>query len=217
MNYVHTFGKSKRKLTFDYAQVSTLFDREQDFTNSVIKDGNATQTQRFFSGNNQNVAVQTANLALDLPNKIVNMNVGGKLIFNKNQNETSFYKFVNNNWDASEDKFDNFKYKERIQALYVQGNKTIGKWELQGGLRMEATRTEGSSLTNGQITKRNYTKFFPSFSASFNKDDNNTFNLSYGKRSSGQSFHGSIRLPGIPMHTSTHMEILLCNLISAMT
>ncbi|MGJ1444890.1 TonB-dependent receptor domain-containing protein [Sphingobacterium spiritivorum] len=182
VNYVHTFGKSKRKLTFDYAQVSTLFDREQDFTNSVIKDGNATQTQRFFSGNNQNVAVQTANLALDLPNKIVNMNVGGKLIFNKNQNETSFYEFVNNNWDASEDKFDNFKYKERIQALYFQGNKTIGKWELQGGLRMEATQTEGSSLTNGQITKRNYTKFFPSFSASFNKDDNNTFNLSYGKK-----------------------------------
>jgi len=182
LNYVHTFVKSNRKLTFDFAQVSTRFDRQQDFTNTTLKAGHPFSSQRFYSGNNQNLTIQTANLDLDIPNKLTDLHIGAKIIFNNNQNETSFYQFLDSTWDASEDKFDNFEYKERIQALYAQGNRALGKWNFQGGLRLEHTQTLGKSQTGTPAAKTRYTQLFPSFSASFNKDDNNTFNLSYGKK-----------------------------------
>jgi iron complex outermembrane receptor protein len=182
LNYVHTFVKTNSKLTFDYAQVSTRFDREQDFTNTTLKAEHPSPAQRFYSGNNQNLTIQTANLALDIPNKLANLHIGAKIIFNNNQNATSFYQFLDSTWDASEDKFDNFEYKERIQALYAQGNRAFGKWNFQGGIRLENTQTQGKSLASAPVNKTRYTQLFPSFSASFDKDDNNTFNLSYGKK-----------------------------------
>ncbi len=182
LNYVHTFGKSNNKLTFDFAQVSTQFDRQQDFSNMTLGATAPSTAQRFYSGNNQNLTIKTANLAMDMPNKWLNIVVGGKIIFNKNKNETSFFQLLNNVWNRNEDKFDNFQYKEQIQAVYLQGNKAVGKWDFRGGVRLENTQTEGNSLTNTLITKKSYTQLFPSISASFNKDDNNTLNLSYGKK-----------------------------------
>ena len=50
------------------------------------------------------------------------------------------------------------------------------------GLRLENTNTKGFSLELNETNTNNYTKLFPSFYASYNKNDNNSFSLSYGKR-----------------------------------
>jgi hypothetical protein len=50
------------------------------------------------------------------------------------------------------------------------------------GLRIENTQTSGFSETLNQENVNDYLKLFPTFYASYKKDENNSFSLNYGKR-----------------------------------
>jgi hypothetical protein len=90
------------------------------------------------------------------------------------------------------DRSNRFQYKENINAAYVNYNKSIKKWVIQAGVRMENTNLEGISTGQKMIDgeykpydssfKRNYTDFFPSAAITFNKNPKNIFSLSYSKR-----------------------------------
>lgn len=81
-----------------------------------------------------------------------------------------------------------FSFKENISSGYVNYKKPFGKWQLQGGLRVENSRSTGrleevSEISgNQQIINRNYTNLFPFFSASLTASPTNSFSFSYSKR-----------------------------------
>jgi hypothetical protein len=86
------------------------------------------------------------------------------------------------------DRSNRFVYREEISNAYVNYQKTFGKWQLQGGLRMENTASKGEldeiSVVAGnmKVTERNYTNWFPFFSAAIRPSANHNFSLSYSKR-----------------------------------
>jgi outer membrane receptor protein involved in Fe transport len=86
---------------------------------------------------------------------------------------------------------DLFEYNENTEALYVSGNKKFGKnkWEIQIGLRMESTQTVGNSISYNQITKYDYTNFFPTTYLSYAPIENHNFSLNYSKRISRPGFN----------------------------
>lgn len=86
------------------------------------------------------------------------------------------------------DRSNRFVYREEISNAYVNYQKAFGKWQLQGGLRVENTASKGeldeisAVAGNMKVTERNYTNWFPFFSASVKPSANHNFSLSYSRR-----------------------------------
>ncbi len=81
-----------------------------------------------------------------------------------------------------------FVYREEIANAYINYHKAFGKWQLQGGLRVENTASKGdldeasSVFGNIKVTERNYTNWFPFFSATVKPSASHNFSLSYSRR-----------------------------------
>ncbi|KQC01331.1 outer membrane beta-barrel family protein [Pedobacter sp. Hv1] len=81
-----------------------------------------------------------------------------------------------------------FAYREEITSAYVNYKKDVGKWQLQAGLRVENSASEGKlnatsgSAGNAKITTRNYTNLFPFFSAAIKPSAAHNFSFSYSRR-----------------------------------
>lgn len=81
-----------------------------------------------------------------------------------------------------------FRYRENNEALYVSGSKKIGKWNLQAGLRMEATQTTGYSRELDNTHKNNYIKLFPTLYAMYSIADKTSISFNYSRRINRPSY-----------------------------
>ncbi|WP_345953098.1 TonB-dependent receptor [Mucilaginibacter sp. PAMB04168] len=83
---------------------------------------------------------------------------------------------------------NDFKYTEQISAGYVSYKKTMAKWQVQAGLRLENTASTGNlryqTLTADSLTiiHRNYTSLFPAVSITLKPTKLHSVALSYAKR-----------------------------------
>ncbi|SHG89284.1 TonB-dependent receptor domain-containing protein [Flagellimonas flava] len=79
-----------------------------------------------------------------------------------------------------------FEYSENVNAAYVNYNRKWGKWNLQAGLRMENTISDGklesAQENENERVERNYTDFFPSGGLTYQLNQKNQFALTYSKR-----------------------------------
>ncbi len=91
--------------------------------------------------------------------------------------------------DSLDDRRTNtFDFNERIGAAYLGYKRTIGKWSLQAGLRLENSASDGTlyfrnnGVASTQDIRRNYTNLFPSFSAAIKPGANHSVSLAYSRR-----------------------------------
>ncbi|HYK75827.1 MAG TPA: outer membrane beta-barrel protein, partial [Daejeonella sp.] len=81
-----------------------------------------------------------------------------------------------------------FSYQEKVASAYFNYKKDLGKWQLQGGLRVENSASTGKLdqispiAGNQQAISRNYTNLFPYFSVNVKPSASNSFSFSYNKR-----------------------------------
>jgi iron complex outermembrane recepter protein len=79
-----------------------------------------------------------------------------------------------------------FDYEENINALYANYNKTFKKINLQVGLRVENTNSDGQLTsfvqTDNQRVKRNYIDFFPSGGITYTVTEKNAMAVLYSRR-----------------------------------
>lgn len=103
-------------------------------------------------------------------------------------NDARFYHQLPTGDSVDDQRTSTFKYTERVAATYINYKKSLGKWGVQVGLRMENTISGGvlRYLSNGirkeEKTPRNYTNFFPSFSVSVKANKNSGVSLAYSRR-----------------------------------
>jgi iron complex outermembrane recepter protein len=114
------------------------------------------------------------------------LGVGFKLSNVKTDNTFDFYDFANGEKIKNQDRSNQFVYTENINAAYVNYNRTWGKLNFQGGLRVEHTVSEGN-LTSLQQNKdnrvsRNYVNAFPSGGFTYAANANNSLALTYSNR-----------------------------------
>ncbi|MES2881515.1 MAG: outer membrane beta-barrel family protein, partial [Bacteroidota bacterium] len=117
---------------------------------------------------------------------------GGKTAFIKSDNDFQRYNVFTSGKELDKDRSNQFLYKENINALYVNYNRQYKGINLQAGLRMEHTNTDGTSTglkkSNGNYTPydstftRSYTDFFPSAAITFNKNPMSQWNFTYSMR-----------------------------------
>lgn len=106
---------------------------------------------------------------------------GIKTAFTKTDNDVLWQQLINNNWSVDAGKTNHFVYRENINAAYLTLAKTIKKFSLQTGLRLEQTNTEGSSITLNQVNKNKYTNLFPNVSVAYAVSAKHQLDISYRK------------------------------------
>ena len=89
-------------------------------------------------------------------------------------------------WRADASQSNKFEYNERISAGYISLQKSIGAWDVGGGLRGEYTFAEINSLTNNELIKRDYFNLFPNLSVKNTINENHQVSF---------AFRGGIRRP----------------------
>ena len=69
---------------------------------------------------------------------------------------------ANGQWRYNADESNEFLYKERTLAAYLSAKKLLTeKIQIQAGLRYEHTWTESNQLTQRQISRSHYGRFYP--------------------------------------------------------
>jgi hypothetical protein len=84
-------------------------------------------------------------------------------------------------WYTDSGRTNHFIFSENIVAAYINGNRQIGKYSMQAGLRAEQTYTKGDLVTWNRQSKRNYFNLFPNVNMGYALNDNNEFSISYRK------------------------------------
>ncbi|WP_431244854.1 TonB-dependent receptor domain-containing protein [Flavobacterium sp. P21] len=174
-----------RKLSFDvdYFNYNSKFDREF-IANNYLADGtfvDVNQAGRNIS--NQDIDNVSFKADMEHPLETLNLSYGAKVSFTNSISDVLYYDSITGTPVLDPSQSNRFKYTENNQATYINGDKKINeKWNLQLGLRLENTQTNGFSETLNQETVNNYFKLFPTVFASYKKNENNSFSLNYGKR-----------------------------------
>ncbi|WP_338759342.1 outer membrane beta-barrel family protein [Bernardetia sp. ABR2-2B] len=104
----------------------------------------------------------------------------------KTDNTFKFYDVLDGNSVLNTDQSNQFFYTENINAAYFNYNRKWKKMNLQFGLRVENTVSDGklnsTQEENNERVKRNYTNFFPSGGLTYKPNRQNSFALTYSKR-----------------------------------
>ncbi|WP_227698986.1 TonB-dependent receptor [Spirosoma radiotolerans] len=79
-----------------------------------------------------------------------------------------------------------FTYREKVSAVYASLNRSVGKWSVQGGVRVEHANVTGRSVDLRQQTinspDTSYLNLFPTAFVQYRATDNSQFSINYGRR-----------------------------------
>ena len=114
------------------------------------------------------------------------LGLGFKIAMVETDNIFDFYNIENGMETIDNTRSNHFVYTENVNALYANYQFTLKNFELQAGVRMENTRSEGDLKsevnTEDKNVKRDYTDFFPSAGITFNMNQSHATSLVYSSR-----------------------------------
>lgn len=181
-NYKHTFDSTGREISTDLDWA--YYDN----------DSRTSLLTRSFNEYNQHIPGQDVLMPGVIPSVVkiysakvdyvhpfksgLRLEAGAKTSFVNTDNKVNYQR---NGVDAI-DRNNHFIYDENINAAYAILSRSIKKWELTAGLRLENTIAKGHQVSNDSSFKRNYTNLFPNIGAGYNMNEKNQFNLSYSRR-----------------------------------
>src|SRR5438552_3623521 len=183
-NYRHLFDTTGRELTVDldyigYRNTSNML-LATEFYDAY---GQQTSDPLFLKGHlPSDIDIYSVKSDYTHPlKKGGRFEAGIKSSYVKNDNLVDYERLHADKW-IPDARSNHFVYDENINAAYVNMNKQIKKWNLQGGLRLENTIAKGYQVTNDSTFKRNFTSLFPSAFISYTINDKNSLTLSYSRR-----------------------------------
>ena len=186
----------------NYRYTDTLgysFNVDLDF-GKYNSDRNAYQPNRYFDATEtqilaERVTLQETPIDIDIATVKADyeqnflkgkLGVGFKFSYVNTDNTFDFFNQIGGQSILDPAQSNQFSYKENINAAYFNYNRKWGKWNMQMGLRMENTISDGnleSTQDNAdERVERNYVDFFPSGGLTYQMNRKNQFALTYSKR-----------------------------------
>ncbi len=114
------------------------------------------------------------------------LGAGFKLSQVRTDNNFIFYNIIENIDQLDTNQTNQFRYRENVNAAYANFNKTIKKWSLQFGVRMEQTHASGDLIAlkgvSGKKVDTTYLNFFPSGGVTMNINKSNSLGVTYSRR-----------------------------------
>lgn len=163
-------------------------------------DRNAFQPNTYFNGDEsfvlrERITLQETPIDIDIATIKTDyeqnflkgkLGIGFKLSYVNTDNTFDFFNQVNGQNVLDPTQSNQFSYDENINAGYFNYNRKWGKWNVQFGLRVENTISDGqleSTQDNeDERVERNYTDFFPSGGLTYQMNRKNQFALTYSRR-----------------------------------
>jgi iron complex outermembrane recepter protein len=189
LNWKHTIDSTGKEIMtdFDYVRYANTSDLllSTDFYNAI---GQNTGSLLLSGHLPSDINIYTLKSDLTIPYKNGRFEAGVKSSYVTNDNEVDYRRQLTDKSWVVDNRSNHFIYDENINAAYVNANKQVGKWSLQGGLRIENTNAKGYQVTNDSTFTRNFTNLFPSAFLSYAANKNNTLTLSYSRRITRPSY-----------------------------
>ena len=180
LNMQHKFNKSE-ELSAEVTYIDYESDDNRFINSNYFKPGGRLDSADQFTY----VLPSTAAIYVAKADYVKNFKNNGKFeagvksSFVTNDNLNNYYSIdgIDNN------RSNHYKYRENINAAYVNGQKTWGRFGMQLGFRAEHTEAEGDQLGNDQVAgtsfKKSYVNFFPGVFFSYKLDSNGKDNMSF--------------------------------------
>lgn len=131
----------------------------------------------------QNIDNYSVKADIEHPAKFAKISYGGKFSFTSTKYITANYNTITGSPVFNPLQSNDFTYSEDVRAVYLNGVKSLNdKWEMQLGLRLESTLTNAVSNQNNQTNKNNYLNLFPTSYLSYQVNEKNSLNVTYGRR-----------------------------------
>lgn len=120
------------------------------------------------------------------------LETGAKLVQSATNNDMQAAIWQNTQLQPDTGRSNDFTYREDIYAAYLNLKKTMGKWQMQAGIRAEATNISGRSVNlKGDINPKpdtQYLNLFPSLFVRYAINDNNSIGLNASRRINRPSY-----------------------------
>ncbi len=174
-----------RKLSFDMDYFVYDSDQERNFRTESFSPEMELQNVNAAAITTSDQSIENLTLKGDMehPFDFLNLSYGFLVSSTKSKSEIENFNTESGTPELDINTSNTFSYMENNQALYLNGSKKMNeRWDLQIGLRAENTYTKGFSENLDQTSKNKYLKIFPTAYLSYDKNENNTMTLSYGKR-----------------------------------
>lgn len=182
-NLRHRFSEGK-ELAFDADHADYRIRGQQALQH--VSSGPRTYTETLRAATPSNLQIYSAKLDYSQQAGTVKVETGWKSSYIKTENQSVYESFNGTVWREDYGKSNHFLYNETIHALYGSAQTKTGRLSVQGGLRYEWTgydaRQLGNALVKDSSFSRQYSGFFPTLSASFEKDSAHTFSVTATRR-----------------------------------
>jgi hypothetical protein len=190
LNLRHSFPREGWSLTADVDYVTYNTTNDQKTENRFYNSSNQIQSIDGLLGAIP-ADIRIYALKSDFSRPLqpgAKLDMGLKAAFTKTDNLADYYTRLPDTTFRNNDLTNQFLYDEWINAAYLNASQTIKQWELQLGLRAEATNLTGNQLGNEVRPpvrfKRDYLNLFPTAYISYKCDtvDKHVLNINYGRR-----------------------------------
>lgn len=183
INFKHTFDTVGRELTMDIDMGRYRSLGLQDFNNQYFDaQGNPDNSDRLKTDQSGIITVKSAKADFLAPLKSGKIEAGLKSSLVTTDSDIKFFTINGNNVTLDLTRSNQFIYKENVNAAYFNFAKEFSKMDLQFGLRIEHTVTNGQQVTTGEKFSRNYVLLFPSFAVSRKLSKQHELGITYSRR-----------------------------------
>ena len=183
VNYKKNFDKDGHELTMDY-QYSTGSELENSIINeTIIGENSNLPTEQTI--NDESQIRQLVQMDYVLPfgkdNKS-QFELGYRGTFNNFNTDFNFGILTNGVLDSDPDFSNELNYKEYVNSAYTQLGTKINKFNILGGLRMEASDIGVALVNTNDISNKTYIDWFPSLFIGYEFSEREQFTISYSRR-----------------------------------
>jgi iron complex outermembrane receptor protein len=183
--YADTSGR-ELNVDADYGAFDSKANSNQPNT-YTNEDGSVIFNQKIFR-NNTPSNIKINSIKADYEQKLWGGKMGAGFKFSqvRTDNNLLFYNVIEDINKLDTNQTNQFKYRESVNAAYVNFNKSIKKWSMQFGVRMEHTQASGDlTALKGETGKKvdtSYVNFSPSGGVTMNINKNNSLGITYSRK-----------------------------------
>lgn len=162
LNWRHVFDTAGQEWTADFDYVTYSSTSDMLLTTTPYDANGVAGSNLLLKGYlPSHISIYSIKSDYVKPLKNGRFEAGIKSSWVTNNNVVDYQNWYNEKWYA-DNRSNHFIYDENINAAYVNINRQLKKWTLQGGLRLENTIAEGKQITSNTSFSRNNTSLFPS-------------------------------------------------------
>ncbi|QCX00164.1 TonB-dependent receptor [Aggregatimonas sangjinii] len=183
VNYQKKIDDNGHELTMDY-QYSTGSEIENSIINEeIIGESIDFDTEQTINDETQKNQLLQMDYVLPFGKENASQfEFGYRGTFNNFNTDFDFGVLENGVLDSNPNFSNELNYKEYVNALYTQLGSKFGKFNLLGGLRMEASDIGVELVDTDEVTNKKYTDWFPSLFLGYEFSETEQLTLSYSRR-----------------------------------